>query len=83
VVWRVKARSLSARGCQSEVYDPSNTLSRTVEVVTAVIRITSGNFRLLQRLFAQIARVLTINHLVRVTKDIVETAREGLVVGTT
>ncbi len=52
------------------------------EATTAVIRITGGNFRLLQRRFAQITRILTINHLERVTAEVVEAARESLVVGT-
>lgn len=54
-----------------------------VEAMTAVIRITGGNFRLLQRLFTQVARILEINHLEHVTKEVVEAAREGLVIGTT
>ena len=54
-----------------------------VEAVAAIIRITGGNFRLVQRLFAQIARVLAINHLDRVTKEVVDAARESLVSGTT
>ena len=45
------------------------------------IRITSGNFRLVQRLFSQIERVLQINELRTVTKEVVETARENLVIG--
>lgn len=53
-----------------------------VEAVTAIIRITNGNFRLVQRLFAQIARVMAINHLQQVTKEVVEAARESLVIGT-
>jgi DNA transposition AAA+ family ATPase len=51
------------------------------EALTAIIRITSGNFRLLNRLLAQIQRVLQINHLSAVTKEVVEAARECLVIG--
>lgn len=47
------------------------------ETVAAIIRITGGNFRLLNRLLTQI---LEINALQQVTK-IVEAARESLVIG--
>jgi hypothetical protein len=53
-----------------------------VEATRAIIRITGGNFRLLQRLFAQIARLLAINHLDQVTKEVVEAARDSLLIGT-
>ena len=51
------------------------------EAVAAIIRITSGNFRLLQRLFSQVERVLQINQQRYVTKEVVEAARQLLVIG--
>ena len=51
------------------------------EVVATIIRITGGNFRLLHRLLTQIARVAEINALSQVTREVVEAARESLVIG--
>lgn len=51
------------------------------EAVAAIVRITSGNFRLIQRLFTQIERILQINALRTVTKEVVEAARESMVIG--
>jgi DNA transposition AAA+ family ATPase len=52
------------------------------EALAAVIRITGGNFRLLHRLITQIARIVEINALHTVTCQVVEAARESLVIGT-
>ncbi len=53
----------------------------TGETVAAITRITNGNFRLTGRLIAQIQRILDINHLSVVTREVVEAARESLVIG--
>lgn len=53
------------------------------QATAAIARITSGNFRLLNRLFTQIERIMRINELTVVTSDIVEAARSTLVIGAT
>jgi hypothetical protein len=53
----------------------------TPEVVARLIRITSGNLRLLTRLLTQIERVLSVNDAQAVSLEIVEAARGSLVIG--
>ncbi|MBV9355609.1 MAG: hypothetical protein JO023_08785 [Chloroflexi bacterium] len=50
-------------------------------MLNAIARATGGNFRLVQRLFAQIERIVTINDLPAVTTEVVTLARERLVEG--
>ena len=51
------------------------------QAVASIERITRGNFRLLERLFPQIARVLKINELEIITDDVIEAAASILVIG--
>jgi hypothetical protein len=52
------------------------------EVIASLIRMTGGNFRLLTRLLTQIERVLRVNDLDLVSNEVVEAARDSLVIGT-
>lgn len=51
------------------------------QAIAAITRMTGGNFRLLQRLFVQISRIMRINGLSAITDDVVEAARSVLVIG--
>lgn len=52
------------------------------EAIAAVARITNGNCRLIQRLFTQITRTVTLTNSTASPKKIVEAAREALLIGT-
>lgn len=52
------------------------------EAVSTIVRVSGGNFRLLHRLLAQVDRILQVNELTHITRQVVEAARESLVIGT-
>jgi DNA transposition AAA+ family ATPase len=51
------------------------------EAVSTIIRVTTGNFRLVNRLFSQIKRIMAINDLSSISKEVVESAKQCLVIG--
>jgi hypothetical protein len=46
-----------------------------------ILRVTGGNFRLLMRLCSQIQRIMDINEVHILTIEVVEAARQSLIVG--
>jgi DNA transposition AAA+ family ATPase len=50
-------------------------------ILSTIVRITGGNFRLVERLFAQIQRVAQINEVTTLTPELVAAAQESLVIG--
>lgn len=52
-----------------------------IEALAAVVRITRGNLRLAERLLAQMRRIMDLNGTQSVSTDIVDAARDRLVIG--
>ena len=52
-----------------------------VEAMNTLIRTSRGNFRLINRLFSQIKRLLAINHAQSISSELVDAARDCLVIG--
>jgi hypothetical protein len=51
--------------------------------MAAIGRFTSGNFGLVQHLFSDVQRIMEVNGLARIAEDVVQTARESLLIGPT
>lgn len=55
-------------------------LAHTTAIAT-IVRITAGNFRLVDRLITQIQRIQALNNLDTLTPEVVDAAREALLIG--
>jgi DNA transposition AAA+ family ATPase len=62
-------------------FDLNTLSSKQYQAISAIVAATANNFRLVERLFSQIERVMRINDLTAIDKVVVETAREMLVIG--
>ncbi len=51
------------------------------EAITTIIKITKENFSLIHRLFSHIDRIMDINGLDKISTEVIETARDSLVIG--
>lgn len=51
------------------------------EAISSIIRITNGNFRLINRLLTQSIRIMKVNCMTSLTKEIIEAARSCLLIG--
>jgi len=74
---RTSHPSCTTTGSNGLPFDPTDPQG----AATAITRTTGGNFRLIERLMSQIARVLDINQLDVITAEVVDAARQTLVVG--
>ena len=73
-VWR--SRDGGGFRCRGALNPAISTID--AETAAAIIRVTGGNFRLLDRLLTQMDRIMRINNLAQVTKGVVESARENV-----
>lgn len=51
------------------------------EAISAISRIKQGNFRLIDRLLKQCIRIMELNKQSYISKEIIDAARECLVIG--
>jgi DNA transposition AAA+ family ATPase len=51
------------------------------EVISSIVMITNGNFRLINRLIKQSLRIMKVNYMTTITKEIVDAARSCLLIG--
>ncbi len=52
------------------------------ELVGTIVRITGGNFRLIERLMTQVGRLMDINGFDDISPDLITAARQTSVIGT-
>ena len=60
---------------------PDTDIDPDTEVVGTIVRITGGNFRLIERLMTQVGRLMDINGFDDISPDLITAARQTLVIG--
>ncbi|HCN40533.1 AAA family ATPase [Rothia sp. (in: high G+C Gram-positive bacteria)] len=61
--------------------DPQGDSIAHAAVLASIVRVINGNFRLLDRLTAQIKRIMSINHQEQLNPEVVDAAQESLLIG--
>ena len=61
---------------------PDTNVDPDSELVGTIVRITGGNFRLIERLMTQVGRLMDINGFDDISPDLITAARQTLVIGT-
>jgi DNA transposition AAA+ family ATPase len=76
-------RKLLGTGWSPEGVNLPDGVMMEEQAIAAILRITGGNFRFINRLLTQIARIMEINTSTKVASEVVQAARESLMIGTT
>jgi len=76
-IWGIVKRKAIEIGINTEVETQD-----LKEAFAEIIRITQGNFRHIQRLFTQISRLMKVNNVSELDKELVNTAKSSLIIGT-
>lgn len=72
---------LSNRLPAGNVTDDGGIGHATAIAIATIVRMTGGNFRLVDRLVTQIERIQKLNKLDGLTPEVVDAARQALLIG--
>ncbi|NAZ15975.1 AAA family ATPase [Glutamicibacter soli] len=61
--------------------DPQGDSIAHAAALASIVRVTNGNFRLLERITTQIKRIMNINHQEQLNPEVVDAAQQSLLIG--